>query len=462
MSETTQPKGYTIEEFGLVIQQKDFSPREDLSQLSFSGENAFDLRGLCSGFNIISSLDSPTIRMEIAIYDTIDMSKNLQGNEYIKLSIKTDSSGEEELEIIQKVYKIGSVTKSERAQTYIIYTTSPSTALNETNRVFKSFEDQPGSTTVEDVEKGYLKETTHNMWEKSAGNYNFISTSWRPYDVISYVSDKIVGSESKRPGYMYWQTRKGMNFATMDYLCSEKNPTYDAPKIFTYVQSNLTDSGNNFYNIETVNYPDRANHLERMRKGLYSNVVIGILLPALTEGNLPTNGGTAETGAEDTSPAGSINPPVNLGAKQVFELAETLNADFPFPRANDEYFSEEKPTRIKIRALPGMKNAQNSDNPEGSSSNMKFDTITSSAYSASRWQLLNAIRLDITVPGNISVDAGDIVNIRIPKSQTEDQSERLELDETYSGNYIVIGVKHKWSAPEITTKLNLAKDSIEQ
>ena len=462
MSESTQPKGYTIQEFGLVIQPKDFSPREDLSQLSFNGENAFDLTGLCSAFNIMSSIDSPTMRMEIAIYDTIDLSSKLQGNEYVKLTMQTDSSGEEELEIIQKVYKIGSVTKAERAQTYIIYTTSPSTALNETNRVFKSFEDQPGSTTVEDVEKGYLKETTHNMWEPSAGNYNFISTSWRPYDVISYLADKIVGSESKRPGYMYCQTRKGMNFATMDYLCSEKNPTQKAPKIFTYVQSNLTDNANNFYNIETVNYPDRANHLERMRKGLYSNVVIGILLPALTEGNLPTNGGTAETGAEDTSPAGSINPPVNLGARQVFDLAQTLNSDFPFNRANEEYFSEEKPTRIKIRALPGMKNAQNSDNPEGSSSNMNFDTVTSSAYSASRWQLLNAIRLDITVPGNISIDAGDIVNIRIPKSQSEDQSERLELDETYSGNYIVIGVKHKWSAPEITTKLNLAKDSIEQ
>lgn len=462
MSESTQPKGYTIQEFGLVIQPKDFSPREDLSQLSFNGENAFDLTGLCSAFNIMSSIDSPTMRMEIAIYDTIDLSSKLQGNEYVKLTMQTDSSGEEELEIIQKVYKIGSVTKAERAQTYIIYTTSPSTALNETNRVFKSYEDQPGSTTVEDVEKSFLKETTHNMWEKSAGNYNFISTSWRPYDVISYLADKIVGSESKRPGYMYWQTRKGMNFATMDYLCSEKNPTQKAPKIFTYVQSNLTDNANNFYNIETVNYPDRANHLERMRKGLYSNVVIGILLPALTEGNLPTNGGTAETGAEDTSPAGSINPPVNLGARQVFDLAKTLNSDFPFNRANEEYFSEEKPTRIKIRALPGMKNAQNSDNPEGSSSNMNFDTVTSSAYSASRWQLLNAIRLDITVPGNISIDAGDIVNIRIPKSQSEDQSERLELDETYSGNYIVIGVKHKWSAPEITTKLNLAKDSIEQ
>lgn len=83
-----------------------------------------------------------------------------------------------------------------------------------------------------------------------------------------------------------------------------------------------------------------------------------------------------------------------------------------------------------------MKNAQNSDNPDGASSNMNFDTVTSSAYSASRWQLLNAIRLDITVPGNISVDAGDIVNIRIPKSQTEDQSERLNLTKPILGTIL--------------------------
>ena len=68
----------------------------------FSGENAFDLRGLCSAFNIISSVDSPTMRMEIVIYDTIDLALKLNGNEYIRLSMKTDSSGDEELEIIQK------------------------------------------------------------------------------------------------------------------------------------------------------------------------------------------------------------------------------------------------------------------------------------------------------------------------------------------------------------------------
>ena len=35
-----QPKGYNIDEFGLLVLGKDTSPKEDLSQLSFSGENA--------------------------------------------------------------------------------------------------------------------------------------------------------------------------------------------------------------------------------------------------------------------------------------------------------------------------------------------------------------------------------------------------------------------------------------
>lgn len=462
MADITQPKGYEIQEFGLLVLPADTSPREDLSGLQFSGDNAFDLRGLCSQFKIIQSVDSPTMRMEILIYDTADMARLLNGNEYVKLTIKTDSSGDEELEIIQKVFKIGEVTKSERAQTYILYTTSPSTALNETNRVFEAFVDKPGSVSIEDIEKKYLKETKHKFWEPASGNFNFISTSWRPYDAISYIQDKVVGSVSKRPGYLYWQTRQGMSFATMDYLCSEKNPSFTNPKIFTYVQANLTDDSNNAYNIETLNYPDRANHLERMRTGLYSNVVIGILLPALTEGHLPSNGGTETTGEEDSSPAGSINPPVNMGAKKVFDIANTLNSGFPFFRANDEYFSEEKPTRIKLRALPGMKNAESAENPEGTSANMNFDTVLCSAYAASRWQLLNAIRLDITVPGNISLDAGDIIEVRIPLSNPEGQSERLELDPVYSGKYMILGITHTWQPAGITSRLNLSKDSIDQ
>ena len=84
-------------------------------------------------------------------------------------------------------------------------------------------------------------------------------------------------------------------------------------------------------------------------------------------------------------------------------MSKHLNKGFPFFKVNDDYFSPEKPARIKIRALPSMKNAQNSANPDGNAGNMTFDTIQSSAYSTSRWQLLNAIKLDIKVPGNASL-----------------------------------------------------------
>ena len=94
-----------------------------------------------------------------------------------------------------------------------------------------------------------------------------------------------------------------------------------------------------------------------MRSGLYSNVVYGILMPALTNGNLPQNGQTKEQ-SNDSAAAGSIRPPVNMGVNKVFAFANTLNPINPLSRVDKEYFSEDRPTRIKIRALPGMKDSE--------------------------------------------------------------------------------------------------------
>ena len=458
---SAQPKGYELKEFALLLGDGDISTKTDLSELKFSGENAFDLRDVCSNFNYYEAVESPVIRCEFLIYDTVDLISGINGNEYIRLVLTTDTAPDTEIEVVQKIFKVGEVTKSERAVTYILYTTSPGAHLNEANRVFKSFTDEPGSAVVNKVEKDYLnRKVKHKLWEEARGNFNFISPSWRAYDVISYVQDKIVGSVSGRPGYLYWETSRGTNFATMDMLCSEANPSFTNPIVYTYEQANVgaAPGGDlNAFKIESINYPDRANTLERLRSGTFSNTVLGITMPALTSGFLPSSGTTSD-GKKDSSPSGSINPPINMGAKEVWGMSKHLNKGFPFFKVNDDYFSPEKPARIKIRALPSMKNAQNSANPDGNAGNMTFDTIQSSAYSTSRWQLLNAIKLDIKVPGNASIAAGDVINVRIPSSQS--QSGRIELDEMYSGKYLVLGLKHTYTKSGITTSLNLAKDSI--
>ncbi len=459
-----QPKGYTLNEFSLLVSDE-VVPTEDLSSLSFTGENAFDLRGICSAWNYYESLTSPSVRMEFVFYDTIDLAASLNGNEYIKIRISTDSSPDEELEIIQKTFKIGEVTKSERAQTYIVYTASPEVTSNEVNRVFKAFKDKPGTESIQSILTDALKfDGKKDRWEPSRGNFNFVSPNWRPYDAIEYITDKITGSVSGKSGYIFWETYKGKNLCTIDFLCSTNNESFNNPVIYSYIQANIGDDDINAFKIETVNYPDRANHLEKLRTGMYSTSTIGIIAPAITSGNLPSAGATTEegsTGSDDSTPSGSIQEPVNFTAQSVFNESSNLNPDFPFPKVNSEYFSEDRPSRIKIRALPSMLFSENSVNPEGNAPNMKTDSVMASAYAASRWQLMNAFNLDIKVPGNVAITAGDIVEVRIPESTTtEEQSDRIELDKTYSGKYLVVGLMHEYSPDGVTTDLQLAKDSI--
>ena len=487
----------------------------------------------------------------------------MTGNEFIQITIETDSAPGVELEIMQRIFKIGEITKSERAQLYVIYTVSPETINNETNKVFKSFKDDIGSAHVDWCVKEKLKSSGKNYsYEPSKGNFRFLAPTWRPYDCIGYISDKIVSSVTNTSGYLFFENRDGYYFHTIDWLCSDRNPTAANPAKYTYEQANVGESDFNAYKIESMNFPDRANHLEKMRSGTYSNTVLGLKLPAITSGNLPASGdgdsslvdtasvkdasrlvelygymdtmeeyeakwddadkkryaeyeaevkeidarneAAAETTTTTTTSgnttttttssstyvqgkinaglvsssdtkglntnttvkahgaSGSIQPPLHMGLNNVFGMANKaggiLNDQFPFPKVKPIYFDEKRPTRTKIRALPGMKNAQNAQDSTGGAGNMDFDTIWASAYSFSRWQLLKAITLDITIPGNVALAVGQQLECVIPASTKEE--ERTVLDPVYSGKYLITGLTHKYNPEGVTTLLNLSKDSI--
>ena len=529
-----QPKGYKITKFNLITKD-DTTPDTHTAQIEPLGEHSLvDVRKLCSGFNYIESIDSPSVRMEIAMFDTIDLISGMTGNEIIQITIETDSAPGIELEITQKIFKIGEITKSERAQLYVIYTVSPETINNETNKVFKSFKDDIGSAHVDWCVKEKLKSSGKNYsYEPSKGNFRFLAPTWRPYDCIGYISDKIVSSVTNTAGYVFFENRDGFYFHTIDWLCSDRNPSAAKPAKYTYEQANVGESDFNAYKIESINFPDRANHLEKMRSGTYSNTVLGLKLPAITSGNLPASGdgdstlvdnmtvtdhkrwieiqdrqevleGTVDglnsqeysdleseantiedkyenvsfnaetrsgevvsgsqtgTTTTPTGGSGSIQPPLHMGLDNVFGMANTaggiLNDQFPFPKVKPIYFDEKRPTRTKIRALPGMKNAQNQQDSTGGAGNMDFDTIWASAYSFSRWQLLKAISLDITIPGNVALAVGQQLECVIPASTKEE--ERTVLDPIYSGRYLITGLTHKYNPEGVTTMLNLSKDSI--
>ena len=68
-----------------------------------------------------------------------------------------------------------------------------------------------------------------------------------------------------------------------------------------------------------------------------------------------------------------------MGLDKVYGIAQQaggiLNDSFPYPKVNQKFFEDTRPTRTKIRALPGMKNSQSGSDSTGGAANMDFDTV---------------------------------------------------------------------------------------
>ena len=101
----------------------------------------------------------------------------------------------------------------------------------------------------------------------------------------------------------------------------------------------------------------------------------------------------------------------------------------------------------------------NGNKPQGASAmkDQSQHSIQVATYAASRYNLLNAIQLNIVVPGNTALHAGDIINVTIPSSAEEGRNVREDFK--YSGKYLIAGLTHVWKSEGVTTRLSLVRDS---
>ena len=90
--------------------------------------------------------------------------------------------------------------------------------------------------------------------------------------------------------------------------------------------------------------------------------------------------------------------------------------------------------------------------------NPNVDTMAVAQYAAARYNLFKAIKLNIIIPGNSALTAGDMIKIKIPSSTEEGSN--VQLDFRFSGKYIIAGLTHIYKKTGMTTKLFLIRDSV--
>ena len=90
---------------------------------------------------------------------------------------------------------------------------------------------------------------------------------------------------------MFFENKDGFQFRSIDGMC-EGALMEDRDKFkYTYTQQGV-EGTSGFYNIETVQFPDKANHIEKMRYGAYKSLAIGISIPSS-----PQTAQSTQTGA---------------------------------------------------------------------------------------------------------------------------------------------------------------------
>ena len=398
-----------------------------------------DISAKTASFNYFESVYSPEITANLIFLDasgSVKADKKEDVQERLG-SIKSSLPiiGEEKLTFKVKS-KFGTLDFSKKP---LVVTKSP-VISEEANRqsVFLSLVSKPAIDNeqiknptitykgrISDTVKKILKELNISNVDidSTRNNYDFISRSRGGLDLVTDLCRRSI-PENGDPGYFFYETQDGHNFKAIDNLISE-----EPVETYTYtggLKANLENDENDFKIIRPPLFLKDQNVKERKKWISSRNTFFN-----------PSNLKTEELfyalkGSED---AGQSGQPVKktLGRRSVEYVIPAL-----------------KYTTSNFHVLDvGSLDFKNLD--------ANNDPREWQAKSPMRYNLLHSQMMEIQVPCNLNIRAGNVIKVVIERQG--DDKELGGFDEHVSGKYLVLHLCHHFDTERSFTSMTLARDT---
>ena len=334
---------------------------------------------------------------------------------------------------------------------YYIDLSSKEFFANEQTRVVKRYEGNIGDN-VEKILKDVLKVTSDIEIDDTAAPYNFIGNDRKPFYICTWLASKSIpqmpDSKGSLAGYLFFQTRDGYHFRSIDKIFQGEpkkkyifNNTpqmpegYDA-KILTYDINSDVDVGKN------------------LMMGMYNNRSIFFDPVSFTYDvrSFPD--------PEIPPPEGKFSKDDAPSEKEYLEKLENA-AEEPVGKLIAKEFRQ-SPTRLMSHVLdtgvlPSGVDSQEQlndwkNNPEKSN----YDSRNTMVQSIMRYNQLFTVKTEITIPGDFSIKAGDVVQCDFPELAG---NESKDINSESKGIYMVASVCHRITPRFTRTSLSLVRDS---
>lgn len=426
---------------------------------------------------VTESISMAAINAEIVIQDSANLIASLKGSEIWEISFEVGGKEQADKVVYSlRAFNISSRAKSGNADGYIVQCVSPDFLKNEITNVFgasqKLFDKKNGAKDIVEKllkDKKFGFEAKKSIFvEDSLNKHEFIATNWRLFDTIYWIAGKSIrkGGDSKNPqnGFLFWESRKGFHFKSIDTIIDDVNKQSSTDKTdvkgekarlykYFYSPKKSSTEADDRFKIDNIAFPEDRNYLLALRNGSYCGYSCAFDPSAFQNSTLsPETFNPVSYSMEEY-----WNSMVHIGGGNGVNPLTKYDSDM-------QQALQKIPRRIRYGILPNrIYDSVGTEDPNTQKSNVKDKATYNQlpwlqAYQHLRLESFKAIQVLVNVPGNLDLYPGYGVDIEIP--QTKPSGSRMVRDEKYSGRYVIAGLRHKYDGRALTTEMLLYKDSI--
>jgi len=382
---------------------------------------------------------------------TID-SLPIRGGERTDIIIEDTYGNELKLDDGLYVNRVRDVDPGTQTDLYFLDFASREYFANEQTRVTKRYEGNI-SQNIKTILKDVLEVEGEPDVDDTAEPYNFMGNDKKPFYVCTWLASKSIPqieSEDGKPatggsaGYFFYQTREGFHFKSIDKIF-QGEPT----KKYIYNNNPKLPEG---YDAKVLTYDIESDidlH-EKLMLGTYNNRSIYFDFLAMNYVVQNYSLEPPEESAVSTTGTGNV---------------ETKNKITPAGKQIDKLVAKEflkSPSRLMshlldVGTLPnGVSPEKQLEHWRENKDKPNFKAAETMQASIMRYNQLFTIKTNITIPGDFSLKAGDIVQCDFPELSG---SPTKEINPESRGIYMISSVCHKVTPGSSLTSLSLVRDS---
>ena len=289
------------------------------------------------------------------------------------------------------------------------------------------------SDNIEKIFKDRLKTKKPLDIERTSNDYNFVGNGRKPYYMLNLLSKQSIpeGGEDGSAGFLFFETADGYHFKSIDKL-------FDKPQKKSYIFNNSTDS--------QVTPPGYDGKILEQQSDSSVNVQSKMNIGAYKTKLVLFDPFNCEYVVEEKT------------ADEAVQKNKVKLAGKKLPKFNNKFDTPNKDfTRTTFMLIDsGTLPAGSTDEQIKENQRDNFKAAQTLNQAIRRYNQLFSGMMEITIAGDFSLHAGDVIFVDIPAIDSE-KSDTLNRES--GGLYIIADLCHFVNADGTYTKLNLARDS---